>query len=155
MSRGGTASITSSPSSWLSLCSSSLHSSHLSSSTLLVCYSYFNCSFFLHGGYCIPFLFFWISWISISGSDVFFRKFFISGYLLPFLSLYLGSLSIFVCTRVLHFSFSFSFLQLCSIGQSLSSNRWFPWNISLCISKHCFISSSYLLHTFYFLMIFL
>ena len=63
----------------------------------------------------LPF-FFRLSRISISGRDVLFWKLSISGYLLPFLSLYLGSPCIFVSIRVLHFSFSFSFLLLYSIG---------------------------------------
>ena len=80
------------------------------------------------------FLIFRLSWTSISGRDFLFQKLSIFGHLLHFSHLYLGSPCIFVSITVLHFSFSFSFLQLYSFGLCSSSKCWFPWNTNLCIS---------------------
>ena len=100
------------------------------------------------GDIIFSFLFFRLSFIQISGSDVLFWKLSISGYSLPFSSLYMGSPSMFVSIKVLHFIFLFSFLQLCSIGLCSSSNYWCSWNTNLCISKHFSFSCSYLLQSF-------
>ena len=90
----------------------------------------------------------WFSWISVSVRDVLFRKISMFGYLLLFSFLYLDPQIYLSLSRVLHFSFSFSFLQLCSIGLCPSSNCWSLWYTNLCISKHFSVSSSYLLHSF-------
>ena len=113
---------------------------------VLVCYYYLNCASFL-GDIVFPLFFFWLSQIFISSSDILFRKLSIAEYSLPFSFLYWSSLSIFVSIGILHFSFSFSFLKLCSIGLCPSLNCRFLWYTSLCISKHLWVSSSYLLHS--------
>ena len=86
------------------LCSSFLHSSPFSclfGYSYLLFLPYLVLSFSLEN-IILPFLFFKLSWISISIVSI-------SGYSLPFSYLYLGS----SCIFVLHFSFSFTFLQLC------------------------------------------
>ena len=80
---------------------------------LFLAYVFFSSSL---GESVLSFFFLWFSWILVYGRDSLFWKLSMFGYLLPFSSLYFGPPNIFVSIRVLHFSFSLCFLQLCSIG---------------------------------------
>ena len=85
MSKRDSSSVTSLPSTCLSL-----HFSSTFSFSLFVILTFSALSSSL-GDIIFPFLFFRLSLVSISGKDVLFRKLSISGYFLPISSLYLGS----------------------------------------------------------------
>ena len=100
------------------------------------CCSHLNYSFFLLEGQCISFS---LSLIFLKCSPIS-ETFYVCLFFALFVSVF-GSPCMYVFIRVLHFSFSFSLLQQCSIGLCPSLNYWFPWNIFLYISKNSSINN--------------
>ena len=113
---------------------------------LSACYSHFDYFFFLPPWGTVYFLFsfFLFLLILISLSLVMFQKLFMSVLLFALFVSVFGFPSMFVSIRVLHSSFSFSFLQQCSIGLCPSLNCWSFMEYFLVYSKHsnnsnCFV----------------